>query len=217
MKRYRTPRELLSEVAQVLAAKTPPPGRSTVLQQLADLLGGGRHYLWTGIYLVVGKQVVCQAAHGPECSRPSVKLGDGIVGAVAQSGDYHLASDVSNDKKYLKVFPETRSELAVPVKIGGHVLGVINVESAHVNGIASEDRVLLQQTAHQLALFLANRGKYLLMKAREVAGMDTGSTQQHDRPITAPLKVADIPFLKPERVSAASAGEPIPAGDRSRK
>ena len=219
MKKYRTPRELLSEIAGVLSSKTPPPGKGAPLQDVVDALASGRHYFWTAVYLVLGEQVVCHASRGPACNRPVVSLGEGLVGKVAQSATYVAVPDVSENKDYLRCFAETRSELVVPIKIGAHVLGVINVESDKLYGLPSEDRVLLEETAAQLARFLAGRGKYVLMKARE----KFVPLPSDDKPITAKLNVRDLPFLKPEppqpeapRQVAAAAHATVTTGDRSR-
>ena len=192
MKRFRAPREVLAEVAAVLSAKTAPVGRGKPLQEIVDLLASGRHYFWTAVYLVIGEQVICQASHGPACDHPVVRLGEGLVGSVAKTGTYVSVADVSQSKEYLRCFAETQSELAVPIKIGTHVLGVINVESVKLYGLPTKDRVLLEEIARQLARFLSVRGKYITMKAREKA------PPPDDKPVTAKLRVADLPFLKPD-------------------
>lgn len=210
MKRYRMPREVLAEVVEVLSAKTQAPGRDTPLQDVVDVIASGRHYFWTAIYLVVGEQVVCHASHGPHCSRPVVTLGEGIVGTVAKSGRHVLEADVSRNRDYLKVFAETQSELAAPIKIGSHVLGVINIEHPQTHGLSTEDRIMAEEIGQQLALFLSGRGKYVLMKAREAA-QNTADPNQ-----TQPLNIDALPSMKPERAVAARAGHPVAVGDKAR-
>ena len=210
MKRYRTPREVLAEVVQVLSAKTQAPGRDAPLQGVVDSLASGRHYFWTAIYLVIGERVLLHAAQGPSCSRPVVKLGEGIVGTVTESGTYVLAPDVAQNRDYLRAFPETRSELAVPIKIGSHVLGVINLEHTQTHGLSTEDRVLAEEVAQQLARFLSGRGKYVLMKAREAALPAAQAP-------SSPPDESGLNALKPARAVAAPAGHPVAVGDPARK
>ena len=50
---YRSPRELLSQVACVLATKRSPFHRFP-LEDAIGLLSRGRHYTWIGIYLTLG-------------------------------------------------------------------------------------------------------------------------------------------------------------------
>lgn len=211
MKRYRTPREVLAEVVQLLSAKTQAPGRDRPLQDVVDLVAAGRHYFWTAIYLVIGDRVYCQASHGPLCSRPVVKVGEGLVGTVAKSGTYILEADVSRNRDYLRVFPETCSELAVPIKIGSHVLGVINIEHTKTYGVSTEDRIMVERIAKKLALFLSVRGKYVLMKAREAARVAAAAGD-----ITQAFEINAVPSMKPERAVAARAGHPVAVGDKAR-
>ncbi|HEU5452413.1 MAG TPA: GAF domain-containing protein [Terriglobales bacterium] len=214
MKRYRTPREVLAEIVQVLAAKTRAPGQDQPLQEVVDAIAAGRHYFWSAIYLVIGDRVYCQASHGPLCSRPVVKLGEGLVGTVAKSGTYILEADVSGNRDYLKVFPETRSELAVPIKIGSHVLGVINIEHTQTHGLSTEDRIMAEEIAQQLALFLSGRGKYVLMKAREATRQTAKAADAGD--ITQAFDINAVPSIKPERAVAARAGQSLAVGDKAR-
>jgi hypothetical protein len=53
VKTYRSPRELLSQVACVLATKRSPFHHSP-LEDAIGLLSRGRHYTWIGIYLTLG-------------------------------------------------------------------------------------------------------------------------------------------------------------------
>ncbi len=64
-------------------------------------------------------------------------------------------------------FLEVKSEIVVPICIGGRTLGVIDVESDRPNNFGSADRVLLEGVATMLARFLTGRGKILVRHARE--------------------------------------------------
>ena len=55
MKSYRSARELLAEIEQLLAVHKPTFGCSP-LDRVIELLIKGRHYSWVGIYLTVGEK-----------------------------------------------------------------------------------------------------------------------------------------------------------------
>ncbi|MGI9104251.1 MAG: GAF domain-containing protein [Terriglobales bacterium] len=181
MKTYRSARELLEGVEQALAPKSrlSPRGRRSLremrggplgqspLDDIARLLRSGRQFLAVTIYLNVGERVWRVASAGPESSCESMKLGEALVGGVAASGQSIIVPDVSKEKRYREIHKETRSEAVIPIKIGAHVLGVVDVESDHLNGISYQEHVLLKKVAYSLARFLSGHGKYLLMKARE--------------------------------------------------
>jgi L-methionine (R)-S-oxide reductase len=197
VKTYRTPRELLAVIdEQVLVAKPrlAPRGRATrssgckaisPLERIAALLHSGRHYFAVTIYLEAGGRLLRRAHCGPESGCHSMAAGEGIVGKTAQSGHQRLVPDVSLEPDYKMCFPETRSEFAIPIKIAGHVLGVIDVESDQPDTFGPEDRVLLKDVASRLALFFTRSGKYLLMKAREAAAQAPAPTGKPALPVPA--------------------------------
>jgi diguanylate cyclase (GGDEF)-like protein len=81
-----------------------------------------------------------------------VPLGVGITGAVARSGTPCRVDDVALTPEYLSIYPLTRSELCVPLKVEDELLGVINAESNKFNAFTREDEELLTIIAGQLAM-----------------------------------------------------------------
>ena len=153
---------------QALAAKPASSTHRTPLDEVVGLLHRGRHYLWTSIYLCADQvRLVRVASAGPETQCLAVEPGEGNVGRAAQTGIVRVVPDVKADPQYIMSLAATRSELVVPIKIGGQVLGVINAESDAPNYFGSEDRVLLEEVAGKLALFLHGPGRYLARRTRE--------------------------------------------------
>lgn len=183
MKSYRSVREVLGDVEQLLTPKPRliPRGHMPVsqirgahfiespLQEVLNRLQSGRHYFAVTLYLEAGGRLLRQASTGPAPRCDSMRLGEGNVGQAAKTGTAKLVPDVRRDPQYVKVFEETRSELVMPIKIAAHVVGVIDAESDRENAFAYEDRVLLEKIAKMLARFLSSHGQYLVMKAREAA------------------------------------------------
>ncbi|MEK7329204.1 MAG: GAF domain-containing protein, partial [Candidatus Eisenbacteria bacterium] len=56
-------------------------------------------------------------------------VGQGIVGWVAKTGEPAIVPDVARDPRYVAARPETRSELAAPLRVGGRTIGVFNLEN----------------------------------------------------------------------------------------
>jgi len=107
------------------------------LDLVIERLCQGRHYSWVGIYLAA-----------PEHNTRQL-LGSG------------------NDAHPGTALPETRSKILVSMRLAGREVGVFDVESDRESAFGAEDRVLLENVAQLLALFLSGRGKYLARKARE--------------------------------------------------
>lgn len=80
-----------------------------------------------------------------------LKVGQGITGWVAETGVAQRLGNVVRDRRYVRVQRGLRSELAVPMKIGGQVIGVISVDSTKLNHFTAEDEALLSSLAAQSA------------------------------------------------------------------
>jgi nitrate/nitrite-specific signal transduction histidine kinase len=87
---------------------------------------------------------------------------ESIVGWVAQTGEPILANDVSEDPRYraVEALRDTKSELAVPVKLGNDVLGVLDIESTDVDAFGEADLYTAQTLADQLAVAIDNTRLY---------------------------------------------------------
>ena len=81
---------------------------------------------------------------------------DGVCGRVFRTGEPALLPDVRLDREY-KTFPgsRTRSELAVPLRIEGQPVGVVNVESPHVGEYTVDDLEALEAWATTIGPLLA--------------------------------------------------------------
>ncbi len=86
-----------------------------------------------------------------------LKLGEGITGWVAQHGEPLLVNDtLSNGHFYGDREAAPRSELCVPLKASGRVIGVIGFQKYPANAFVAEDQFLLQTLADQVAVAFEN-------------------------------------------------------------
>ncbi len=88
-----------------------------------------------------------------------LKVGEeGIVGYVAAAGRSRIALDVGKDAVFFNNpdLPLTRSEIALPLKIRGEVIGVLDVQSTEAGAFSEEDAAILQTMADQVALAIEN-------------------------------------------------------------
>ncbi len=89
-----------------------------------------------------------------------LRVGEGITGWVARHGRPARSGDVTQDKRYVSVRRDVRSELAVPLEVKGEVRGVINVDSDRINAFSADDQELLQELALQAAKVIHNTWLY---------------------------------------------------------
>lgn len=87
-----------------------------------------------------------------------IPLGQGIIGWVAQTGQPLLVPDVAAEPRFLfyPPLPDTRAELAVPIRIQNQLIGVLDVQSDRVGGLDAHDLEVMQALAGQLAAAIQN-------------------------------------------------------------
>jgi L-methionine (R)-S-oxide reductase len=62
--------------------------------------------------------------------------------------------DVSKDPKYLACSIETKSEIVVPIRSNGRIVGEIDIDSHTLNSFGPEDRGFLEECAAVVGQFL---------------------------------------------------------------
>ncbi len=83
---------------------------------------------------------------------------ESIIGWVTANNEPRVASDVSEDPIYFRneFLPDTRAEAAVPLQVGGTVLGALDVQSTDARAFSEEDIEILQTLADQLSAAIQN-------------------------------------------------------------
>jgi PAS domain S-box-containing protein len=78
--------------------------------------------------------------------------GPGVIAMAARTGETQFIPDTRLNSDYLRIAGETvLSELAVPVKIGGEVVALINIEESQPNAFTALDRRLLEIYAEHVS------------------------------------------------------------------
>jgi GAF domain-containing protein len=88
-----------------------------------------------------------------------LKIGEqGMVGYVTQTGLPRIALDVGEDSVYFDNpdLPDTRSEMTLPLKIGGQVIGALDIQSTEPSAFKDEDIRILSALANQVSLAIDN-------------------------------------------------------------
>lgn len=133
-----------------------------LMQALVMLISQRFDFYHAGVFLLddAGDFAVMQAASS-EGGRQMLARGhklrvaeQGIVGYVAARGEARIALNVGEDAAWASApeLPETRSEMALPLKVREQVIGVLDVQSTEPQAFIQEDIEVLQTMADQLAL-----------------------------------------------------------------
>ncbi len=87
-------------------------------------------------------------------ARLCLKSEQGISGWVVRHGEPLIVPDVRQDPRYYEGIPEVRSELCVPMRIGPFIIGVVDVQSPHLNAFDQDDLHLVSTLASNLAILV---------------------------------------------------------------
>jgi sigma-B regulation protein RsbU (phosphoserine phosphatase) len=85
-----------------------------------------------------------------------IPVGQGITGTAARTGHPVLVSDVSQDPRYINAIENVRSELAVPLMFRGKCVGVLDIQSSHLDYFTKDQQNILAVLANRLAIAIEN-------------------------------------------------------------
>ncbi|MFP3299827.1 MAG: GAF domain-containing protein [Thermoplasmatales archaeon] len=112
-------------------------------------------YNWVGIYMVEDDDLVLRAWDGPEATEHvRIKIGEGICGLAAKEQFTVVVPDVSKDSRYIACFPNTKSEIVVPIFNNGKVIGEIDIDSDLIDPFDKQDEHFLESIANFLGSLL---------------------------------------------------------------
>jgi PAS domain S-box-containing protein len=126
-----------------------------VLEAMDRTLG----FEYASILALEGKMLKLKANKGyPKQLSVNLTLEEekGVTVRAAKTGSSILIPDIRKEKSYILGKPGMLSELAVPIKLGNTVLGVLNVESEKLAAFDEKDRESLEILASHTAVALSN-------------------------------------------------------------
>jgi L-methionine (R)-S-oxide reductase len=106
-------------------------------------------FTWVGFYLESNGELVVGPFQGkPACVR--IKPGKGVCGAAAERMETVIVSDVSKFPGHIACDPMSRSEIVVPIQVGGRLVGVLDVDSQGLSDFNETDRAYLEKIVEML-------------------------------------------------------------------
>ena len=95
-----------------------------------------------------------------------VPIGQGITGTAAATGHPVRVSDVSQDPRYINAIDSVRSELAVPLMFRGKCVGVLDIQSRHLDYFTKDQQRILALLASRLAVAIENARLFQKVRAQ---------------------------------------------------
>ena len=140
-----------------------------LLQDVVELLQQNFSYHHVQVYVVESGtgELTLRAGSGEigeklKEKKHRLRAGEGIVGYTAETKTSFFTNDVDQVHFFVRnpLLPNTKSELAMPVKIGGHILGVLDIQQIPPRTFGQRDIQLVSAAADQLALALQKANLY---------------------------------------------------------
>jgi sigma-B regulation protein RsbU (phosphoserine phosphatase) len=95
-----------------------------------------------------------------------IPIGQGITGTAARTGHPVRVSDVSQDPRYINAIESVRSELAVPLVFRGKIVGVLDIQSQHLDYFTRDQQNILAVLANRLAIAIENARLFQQVRAQ---------------------------------------------------
>lgn len=104
------------------------------------------------------------------CKGLRLKIGqEGMVGYVASTGQTRYAPDVLADPYYIACHASIRSEIAIPLHVGGRLVGVFTASHPEVDGFSRQQVRLLQALCDHVAVAVYNASRLRVERAERAA------------------------------------------------
>ena len=108
---------------------------------------------WAGCYLLVDDPLVLGPFQGkPACIE--IPVGKGVCGTAVAAGKTIRVDDVHAFPGHIACDCDSRSEIVIPLRKNGRILGVLDIDSPVLGRFTSEDQIGLELFAEVLAAAL---------------------------------------------------------------
>ena len=200
--------QIVSEISQEIASNVdqqPKELLNRIAQSISEKLG----FYHVGIFLIDENRefAVLRAANSEGGQRMlnrrhQLKVGGtGIVGYVSQGGYPRIALDTGSDAVFFNNpdLPKTRSEIALPLKYGATIIGVLDVQSTLPSAFRDEDANLLSTLANQIAIVIST----VLANERARAGLSSQQINKRGERSTSQQMQSRYSYLPDGTISTA--------------
>ncbi|HCX21107.1 MAG: GAF domain-containing protein [Flammeovirgaceae bacterium] len=120
------------------------------LANIAAALRYGMDFFWVGFYMVKEDQLVLGPFQGPiACTR--INKGKGVCGSVWEKGISLVVPNVDEFPGHIACSSDSKSEIVVPIKKDGEVIGVLDVDSDQLASFDDIDQKYLERLMNSLS------------------------------------------------------------------
>lgn len=140
-----------SLVPQIQALIQGEPDLIANLANISAALKEQFNWLWVGFYLVKDAQLVLGPFQGPvACTR--IQKGKGVCGTSWEQKKTLIVPDVEAFPGHIACSSLSKSEIVVPLLSNNEVIGVLDVDSEHLNHFDETDQHFLEKIVASIVL-----------------------------------------------------------------
>lgn len=159
--RPATDTELLSTLFELGREVTSVLDLEELLAKIPQLIARLTRFSAFSVYLLDEKRRDLQIAYAvgyPGGASPNLRLlvGQGVVGAAVEEGRPILVNDIRQEPRYMGPLRNMLSQLAVPMRRKGRVIGALNLLHEEEGAFTTQDEALLRQFAAHVAVAIEN-------------------------------------------------------------
>ena len=128
-----------------------------ILQSICELLKAEiPHYDWVGFYFKNGdkEELKLGPYAGTATDHTIIPFGKGICGQVAVSNQNFVVPDVKAQDNYIACSISVKSEIVVPMFVGGQNIGQIDIDSNTADPFTADDERFLEYVCQSVAALL---------------------------------------------------------------
>src|SRR6187431_1730512 len=153
--------ELLSTLFELGREVTAVLDLEELLAKIPQLIARLTKFSAFSVYLLDEKKQELRIAYAvgyPEAALPNMRLrvGQGVVGAAVDEGRPILVNDIRQEPRYMGPLRNMLSQLAVPMRRKGRVIGALNLLNEAEGAFTDQDEALLRQFAAHVAVAIEN-------------------------------------------------------------
>ena len=147
-----SPRRSTPALLQIDAILARLTGTSALGEVCRYLRSEFAHYRWVGVYRLDGRELTLLAWDGDQpTAHEKIGIDRGLCGRAARDDRTVRVDDVGSEPEYLSCFPETRSEIVVPIRAAGRVVGEVDVDGTEFKAYDVTDERFLETVAAKIA------------------------------------------------------------------
>ena len=159
--RPATDTELLSTLFELGREVTSVLDLADLLEKIPQLIAQITRFSAFAVYLLDEERQELHIAYAVGYPDDVVrtlrlKVGQGVVGAAVEQGRPILVNDIGKEPRFMGPLRNMVSQLAVPMRRKGRVIGALNLLSEHSGAFTDRDEALLRQFGAHVAVALEN-------------------------------------------------------------